>query len=332
MTFAAILGQDAAVATLRRALASGRVHHAYRFEGPDGVGKELAAFALAQALVCTERDGTVDGCGVCSACQRAVTFAKSPPHVPLHPDVIVIERGLYPAAVLGRSTDELRDISVHQIRKVIGPRLAFRPHEGRARIILVRRPEELSVDAANALLKTLEEPPADTHFVLLTSRARELVDTIRSRTLAVRFAPLGDSVLSSILQARGVTGEPLRAALELAGGSASLALAHGDPAADEPRTAFVSAVLAALDGPDASLALAVASTKEKDRDVLTERLAAVAAALARRAKAAASGAPDDARRDAERFEIVTTAMRDVDRNAQPALLLESMILRMRAIA
>ena len=79
MSFAAILGQDAAVATLRRALASGRVHHAYRFEGPAGIGKEMAAFALAQALVCTETDGRVDGCGACSACRRTVTFATATP-------------------------------------------------------------------------------------------------------------------------------------------------------------------------------------------------------------------------------------------------------------
>jgi DNA polymerase-3 subunit delta' len=329
--FGDILGQDAAVATLRRALASGRVHHAYRFEGPDGVGKERAAFALAQALVCTENGGTGDGCGACSACNRAVTITTAEPHVSQHPDVILIERGLYSPAVLGRSREETADISVDQIRKVLGARLSFPPHEARARMVIVRRAEELSISAANALLKTLEEPPPGTHFVLLSARPRELIDTIRSRSLPVRFAPLGDAVLTTILASRGITGDVARAAVDLAAGSAARAVEHADPAADEPRTQFVEAVLAAVDSPDASKALAVAQTKDKDRDVLADRLAAVAAALARRSKESAAGAPDAARKDAERYVFVAQAMAEIDRNAAPALLLESMILRMRGV-
>src|SRR5690349_16535563 len=115
MSFAAILGQEPAVGTLQRALATGRVHHAYRFEGPAGVGKEMAALALAQALVCSTpapAGQAFAACGKCSACARAVAFAKEPPHVPLHPDVIFIERGLYPPEALRRSRPETQDISV----------------------------------------------------------------------------------------------------------------------------------------------------------------------------------------------------------------------------
>src|ERR1051325_8667769 len=100
-----IRGQDAAVRTLERALESGRVHHAYRFEGPDGTGKELAAFALAQALVCT--GGDVLGCGRCDACRRAVTFADERPHAPLHPDVTILEKNFYPPETIGRARAEL---------------------------------------------------------------------------------------------------------------------------------------------------------------------------------------------------------------------------------
>src|SRR5204862_6308792 len=91
--FDRILGQSPALETLVRALRAGRVHHAYRFEGPDGVGKEMAAFALAQALVC-ERAAT--GCGECSACRRAVKISDEDPRVPQHPDVLLVSRGRYP--------------------------------------------------------------------------------------------------------------------------------------------------------------------------------------------------------------------------------------------
>ena len=85
MAFDTILDQAPALQILERALTSGRVHHAYRFEGPNGVGKERLALAFAQALVCTEPGPFA--CGSCSACHRAVTFSREEPEVPLHPDV-----------------------------------------------------------------------------------------------------------------------------------------------------------------------------------------------------------------------------------------------------
>ena len=186
--FDRIRGQEPAVETLVRALRAGRVHHAYRFEGPPGVGKELAAFALAQSLVC-ERGGPV-GCGACSACQRAVRIAEEDPHVPQHPDVVLLGRGLYPPAALGTATRETTGIGVEQVRRLVLSRVGFSPHEGRALVFIVRDADDFTAQAGNALLKTLEEPSARTHFVLLTSRANRLLDTIRSRTLPVRFARL----------------------------------------------------------------------------------------------------------------------------------------------
>src|SRR6187402_2180290 len=185
--FSHILGQDPAVQTLTRALDSGHVHHAYRFEGPAGVGKELAAFALAQALVCEAAGARA--CEQCSACQRALRISEEEPHVPTHPDVILLQRGLY----RGRLTaNEATGISIEQVRRMVLERIGYRPHEGRARVFIVRDADELTVSAANALLKTLEEPGSSTHFVLLTSRPNRLLDTIRSRTLPVRFSALSD--------------------------------------------------------------------------------------------------------------------------------------------
>src|SRR5262249_22124496 len=91
-----VRGQPTAVATLQRALTSGRVHHAYLFDGPEGVGKGLAAFGLAQALVCERRaPGSATACGECSACKRAVPRADGRT---AHPDVVVLGRGLYEPA------------------------------------------------------------------------------------------------------------------------------------------------------------------------------------------------------------------------------------------
>src|SRR5882757_6130445 len=157
MAFADILGQEPALQTLTRALDTGHVHHAYRFEGPEGVGKEMAAFSLAQALVCVV--GGARACGVCSACQRALKISEEEPRVPAHPDVVLVERGLYRGRI---SANEATGISIEQV--------GYRPHEGRALVFIVRAAEELTVSAANALLKTLEEPGRGTHFILLTSR------------------------------------------------------------------------------------------------------------------------------------------------------------------
>src|SRR5512135_1804334 len=100
---AEVLAQPTAVGTIRRALASKRVHHAYLFDGPDGVGKELAALGLAQALVCERRGESGEAaCGECSACARAVVDEEA--RRPKHPDIVVLERGLYEPAQLGRRT------------------------------------------------------------------------------------------------------------------------------------------------------------------------------------------------------------------------------------
>src|SRR6478672_2086879 len=139
--------QETARLTLERGLAKGRVHHAFLFTGPDGVGKELAAFGLAQALVCERRGATGDSaCGECSACLRAVPREEQ--RRPVHPDVVVIERGLYDPSAIGRKSPETQDISIDQIRTLVLARAAFAPHEGRAKVFVVRRAEELSVSAA----------------------------------------------------------------------------------------------------------------------------------------------------------------------------------------
>jgi DNA polymerase-3 subunit delta' len=328
--FSHILGQDTAIATLTRALQAGRVHHAYRFEGPGGVGKELAAVALAQALVCVGGDPL--GCGACSACKRAATRSPGRPAAPLHPDVAIVARNFYPAATLGRQRDEVTEISVDQVRTIVLAHVQYPPHEGRARVFLVKDADELSIGAANALLKTLEEPRPGTHFVLLTSRPDRLLNTIRSRTLPVRFAPLPEEVIRSVLRARGIPEERHGLAVELCGGSASTALELGDEERTLARDAFVKGVLDAVEARDLGAAVALSEALEKDKDALKGDLRALGATLSLRARSDVAEAPARAEVHARRYEAVARAVARLERNASPALTMFSLVSELREAA
>jgi len=326
-----VRSQPTAVLTLQRALAAGRVHHAYLFEGPDGVGKERAAFGLAQALVCERRvEGTADACGDCPSCRRAVP--RSGEARPMHPDVVVIERGLYEPATIGRRTPETQDISIDQVRTLVLLHAAFPPLEGRAKVFIVRRAEELSTAAANALLKTLEEPGARTHFVLLSSVGDSLLATIRSRVQRVRFAALPDEVVADLLAESGVERSRASALARLAGGSMAAAVTLSDPEASALREEFVSRALAALDAPDLGTSLEVAEdAKKSGKETAAARLEALAAALVAQARAAVSAPDRRADVAATRHALALAAVRQLDANASVQLAVEAMLVKMRGV-
>jgi DNA polymerase-3 subunit delta' len=326
-----LLAQDTALATLRRALERDRVHHAYLFDGPEGVGRELAAFGLAQALVCEHRGVDLpkgDACGACRACVRAVP--KEDTRRPLHPDVIVLERGLYEPGAIGRRTQETQDISIDQVRTLVLARAAFAPHEGRAKVFIVRRAEELSTSAANALLKTLEEPNDRTHFILLSSQPDTLLSTIRSRTQRVRFAALPDAVVTKLLTARG--SDAFRAAeiARLSAGSMRSALELADEDASSAREAFVKQALDAIVAPTLGPALDLAEEAKKEKGELGMKLAALASALALVACKTATNAGREADAAVARYQLALGALRQLDGNASAQLVVESLLIRMRS--
>ncbi len=326
-----VLAQPTAVETLRRALRSGKVHHAYLFDGPDGVGKERAAFGLAQALLCEKRPpGESEACGACSACRRATP--KEGEARPTHPDLVVLERGLYTPEQIGRRTPETADLSIDQIRTLVLTRAAFASHEGRAKVFLVRRAEELSVSAANALLKTLEEPGQGTHFVLLSAQAGVLLSTIRSRTQRVRFAPLPDEVIARLLGERGVAREEALAIAKLARGSMSLATSFADPDESEARESFARRALAALAAPDLGPSLELAEEAKKSKAGLDARILALATRLGDRAIESAHGGLREAETDASRYRMALAAIAQLDGNASAQLVVESMLAKMRGVA
>jgi DNA polymerase III subunit delta' len=197
-----IVGQDHAVATLLRAVASGRLAHAGLFDGPESVGKRSAAIGLALALACPEAPGT--GCGVCDTCRRMLTGC--------HPDLLVFA----PATA---------QYLVEQTREIVAL-ASTRPHEAPARVLVLDQADCLNPSSANCLLKTLEEPCPGNHLVLVTAAPDRLLPTIRSRTQRIRFLALPPAALKAMALRRGATPAQAETAAVLAGGQAGrLALA-----------------------------------------------------------------------------------------------------------
>jgi DNA polymerase III subunit delta' len=328
---ASVRAQQPAVETLRRSVAAGRVHHAYLFDGPEGVGKQLAALGLAQILVCERRaPGQSEACGACSSCVRAVPRGEE--STPRHPDVVVLERGLYEPATIGRRTPEVQEISIDQVRTLVLARAAFPPSEGRAKVFIVRRAEELSVPAANALLKTLEEPGANTYFVLLSSAPDTLLPTIRSRAQRVRFGSLPDDVVADLLTAQGVDAVKAAEVAPFAAGSMTQALLLSDPEVNEQRRSFVSSAFAALSARDLGPALDFAEAAKKlAKPELVSQLDALAAAIAADGRERARADDDRADSACERYTLALTAIRDIEGNASAQLAMEAMLIRMRGV-
>ena len=327
-----VRSQDTVVSVLRRAVAAGSVHHAYLFEGPAGVGKELAALGLAQALVCERRtQNEPDACGECSACLRAHLTED---RVTRHPDITLLERALYEPQRIGRRTPESQDISIDQVRTLVLARAAFGPHEGRAKVFIVRRAEELGTSGANALLKTLEEPGPKTHFILLSAQPADLLPTVRSRTMRVRFGSLPELTVKALL-IEGGTDEALAAkAAALAGGSMAEARIAADPDLLAERDAFVSEVLLAITRGDRARGYELAEQSKKDKTRLDKDLVALARALHLRLRAEVSDAArpgTNAQRLAEAFAMVTESVGDLAGNNNPQLLVETLYFKLRDV-
>jgi DNA polymerase III subunit delta' len=188
-----LIGQPKVASFLSTATAAGAVTHAYLFVGPQGSGKKKAAKALACALVCG--DG---GCGACSACQR---IRKG-----FHPDVRVFE----PEGAASYMVEQVRDL-IHDV--------TLSPIDASVKVYIIDRAEALGQQAANALLKTLEEPPPDAVLVLLATSFDAVLPTIASRCQVVRFSQLAPATAIAVLvQRAGVTPAEAREALAASGG------------------------------------------------------------------------------------------------------------------
>lgn len=197
MSFTQIQGQDRVIENLRQSLKKDKLHHGYLFSGPEGVGKKLTAKELIKALNC-DRSGSDGGCDQCPSCQKIEKQT--------HPDFIQLK----PEGV---------NIRIEQIRN-LGQQLSYGPALGRSRLCLLDMASDLNEPAANAFLKTLEEPPPKTLFVLLVRDPGELLPTLVSRCVTLGFNPLSLSLIAEkLVKEKGLSQEEAQALSLVSGGS-----------------------------------------------------------------------------------------------------------------
>jgi len=332
MPFADLIDQRHAQALLRGALRSGRVSHAYLFVGPSGVGRLATARAFAQALLCAEHGD--DACGHCPACRKVAAGA--------HPDLRVVAPG-------GRTDTgaERRAVGIDQIRE-LKREAAYGPYEGPRKIFIVEDAEAMRAEAANSLLKIVEEPPPGVIMVLIAESAAALLPTLVSRSQLVRFSFVPTREIADALVERfGVAADRARFLAALSGGRVGTAVAAA-AAGDEPfdrRVEVLKTLDAVLRG-DTVVRLDAAESVARQRDEIerwldiallwirdvvvwqeTQAPEQLANLDSRRDVAAWAGwaNPEGLRRAAAAIE---EAKVDLTRNLNPRLVLETLFARL----
>jgi DNA polymerase-3 subunit delta' len=318
-----VRAQDGAVQALLRASEQGRVASAYLFDGPSGVGKELTAVSFATDVV-----------------------ARGNPHI-----VDRIEADAHPDVRVFRPRDEgKRNIQVDVLRNEILPLAQFAPFEARSTFFIFPEADVsfpgFQPEAANALLKTLEEPRPNVHFILTSERADSLLPTIRSRCQRIRFGRLPDTVLRDILRRESVPEEAIDPAIALSAGRADVALALAREGMVEDLTTLVASVDDAVRdaGPGTlvemseqlarreDLELALLTLQSFYRDLAVSSLDMESEVLGFAAQAddlsvrAASVSPSAA---AARVSLIHECMRSMQQNANRQVALDSLLFALR---
>ncbi|WP_435016414.1 DNA polymerase III subunit delta' [Tundrisphaera sp. TA3] len=208
MPWHSLRGHDRVVRELRAGLEQGRLPHALLFVGPEGIGKRAFALRLAQALLC-ERvpEAKLDPCGACPSCLQVMAGS--------HPDVHQV-----------RKPDDKNKLSIEVIRD-LNVELGLKPSRGSRKVAIVDDADDLNVEAANAFLKTLEEPAPGSVLILVGTSAEIQLDTLVSRCRVVRFDPLPDAELAAVLLEQRVVDTPEDAARLARLGEGSVARARG---------------------------------------------------------------------------------------------------------
>lgn len=328
MPFRTIVGHRPLVALLARSVERQSLPPTLLFSGPEGVGKRLTAGALAQALNC-ERPSQGDACGECRACQR---IARG-----VHADVLTVGPG------------DSGSIKVDQVRDAID-RSAYRPFEGRRRVVIIDPADALLSEAQNALLKTLEEPPAGSVFVLITAMPDVLLPTVLSRSHRLRFGALSAAEVAEVLMRdHGYSSADAHAAASAADGSVGRALEEDTEEAAEVRETAARVLHASSGTRDPRRRLEAAKLLaggSGDRDGVSRRLLALSALL-RDLTAIATGADQtvlanadlrpklqslarsfDSDRALKAFAIVDKALDAIGRNASPKIVADWVALNL----
>lgn len=318
-----IIGHERVVESLRRAIASNRLPHALIFAGPAGVGKTHLALELAKALNCVGEDPP---CQTCIHCRQIEAGA--------HPDVSLVER------VEGKD-----NIAIQQVRE-LRETAALRPFQGRTRIYLVTGADALTPQAADALLKTLEEPQPQVKMLLTATDAEKLPPTVVSRCRVVALHPVEMSRISGALQEQGLDMAEADRLARLALGSVGWALrAAKQPKLATEREAMVERLCSVMDlGLEVRLQLAeTLGGDRKDRSTVRRNLELLLL-LGHDLLLISQGCPaqlvtgdqrDALARQAARyntsqfavyFRQLRRAMDRIDQNVDPRLALEALFL------
>jgi DNA polymerase-3 subunit delta' len=212
MAFSSLIGNERIKRLLQRAVAEDRIGQSLLMAGPRGVGKYQFAIALAQALNCEQVKQGVP-CGSCLACLRVERGE--------HADVRTILRESKDPSF--KKEPKSQFVKIDQIR-VMCEQAQFRPYEGRRRVFIIDDAEWLRHEAANSLLKTLEEPPSTSLVILVTSKPYVLLETVRSRCQMLNFAPLSASEIEEHLLMKKMPADEARLRARLSRGSVGHAL------------------------------------------------------------------------------------------------------------
>lgn len=200
MTFGEIYGHGKAIAILKGVIAKGRIAHAYLFYGMEGVGKRTTADVFARALNCTAEAPPCDDCASCRKAEHRN-----------HPDIVTVK-------------EDGPIIKIAAVKELMGE-MKFRPREGRMRVLIMPEADRMNPPAANALLKTLEEPSEGNVLLLTTARPHALPMTILSRCQHLRFSPLPSGEVARFLREKDSIAPEAAAILAAAsGGSIGKAL------------------------------------------------------------------------------------------------------------
>jgi DNA polymerase-3 subunit delta' len=220
-----VVGHERPIKIIRRAIETGRIHQAYLFTGMEGIGKKVVAMNMAKALNCQGQNG--DACDHCAACQR-------------------IDKGVYPDCIVVKPDGTV--IKIEQIRE-LQQEISLKPFEARWRVIVIDGAERLTMASANALLKTLEEPPPHTTLILIATSIEGLPRTVPSRCQRIRFTPLTDEEVKKVL-ANHLVQDHIDILVPLAAGSPGRAVQSDWQTVHEVKmtlgTAFASSLLERL--------------------------------------------------------------------------------------
>ncbi|GIV92454.1 DNA polymerase III subunit delta' [Chloroflexus sp.] len=233
-----VYGHEWAIEQLRSNIRSQQVAHAYLFTGPQGLGKSLLALRMAQALLCEQQTG--DPCLQCRSCRRIDHGS--------HPDVRIAGMETQAAAAKAEDAARQKELKIATIREWQRD-LALRPYEAPRRVLILHDADRLSEEAANAMLKTLEEPP-DYATLLLVAHSNELLPTIVSRCRVLRLRPLPREQVASALRDQGASKDQAEILAAWSNGRIGWAInLFNDPSAQTARRECLDALIALSSAP-----------------------------------------------------------------------------------